>query len=86
MTGPPEPADAARQTGLGTGADPTPGAVGPDDVGELPHGADPGTLQAEIRRRRRALQARNPLHDREGWLSEFRELVTLQARLRDVRD
>lgn len=42
-------------------------------------------LADRLRRRKRALERRNPLNDLDGYRDRFREVVALEARLRDLR-
>lgn len=41
------------------------------------------SLADELRRRKRRLEARNPLRDPDGYVEAFRVIVALQAHLRD---
>lgn len=42
-------------------------------------------LQRRLRKRKRALERSNPLNDLDGYRGRFREVVALQAAVRDAR-
>ena len=56
----------------------------PDDPDE--RAAEARRVADRLRRRKRALERRNPLNDLDGYRERFRELVALEAELRRLRE
>lgn len=46
---------------------------------------DLGRLERRLRKRRRALERTNPLNDPDGYRGRFREVIGLEAQVRDAR-
>jgi hypothetical protein len=42
-------------------------------------------LEDRLRRRKRALERRNPLNDLDAYRERFREVIAMEARLRDLK-